>query len=116
MGQGLTCPIQFDRMVSMIVTDETFEATINSHNIVLMDFWAPWCGPCKKMSPILDEISVELPLWVGKLNVDENPVKSNEFSVSSIPTMILFKDGKPIKTIIGAMPKHSLIKEIQQWI
>lgn len=100
----------------MIVTDETFDSVLNSHNLVLMDFWAPWCGPCKKMSPILDEVSSELPLWVGKLNVDENPIKSKEFSVISIPTMILFKSGKPVKTIVGAMPKHRLVEELKEWI
>ena len=61
----------------MIVTDESFDKVLESHNLVLIDFWAPWCGPCKKVSPILDEISNECNLWVGKLNVDENPIKSD---------------------------------------
>jgi thioredoxin 1 len=100
----------------MIVTDESFDSVLKSHSVVLMDFWAPWCGPCKKLSPILDEISVESNLWVGKLNVDENPIKSGEFSVTSIPTMVLFKDGKPVKKIIGAHPKHKLIQELSEWI
>jgi thioredoxin 1 len=100
----------------MIVTDNNFEDTINNHKLVLMDFWAPWCGPCKLISPILDEISEEKGLWVGKLNVDENEVKPQEYSVQSIPTMILFVDGKPVKRIEGAMPKHKLLKELDQWI
>jgi len=100
----------------MIVTDESFESTLSAHQLVLIDFWAPWCGPCKMVSPILDEISEERGLWVGKLNVDENPVKSLEYSVSSIPTMVLFKDGKPVKTITGAKPKHILLKELSEWI
>lgn len=100
----------------MIVTDSTFDETIKDNSLVLIDFWAEWCGPCKKVSPILDEISNETGLLVGKLNVDENPRKPIEFSVSSIPTMVLFKDGVPVKTIIGAKPKHLMLKELEQWI
>ena len=100
----------------MIVTDENFGRVLDSHNLVLIDFWAPWCGPCLKVSPILDEISKERGLWVGKLNVDENPIKSEEYSVHSIPTMVLFKSGKPVKTITGAKPKHLLLKELSEWI
>jgi thioredoxin 1 len=100
----------------MNITDTTFEDTINSHKIVLIDFWAEWCGPCKKLSPILDEISSENNLWVAKLNVDENPIKTAEFSVTSIPTMVLFEGGKPVKTIIGAKPKHVLVEELSKWI
>ena len=100
----------------MIVTDESFDRVLDSHNLVLIDFWAPWCGPCKKISPILDEISNERGLWVGKLNVDENPVKSAEYSVTSIPYMVLFKSGKPVKTITGAKPKHLMLEELSEWI
>ena len=84
----------------MILTDENFEQVIKSNGLVLVDFWAEWCGPCKKVSPILDEISEEHGILVGKLNIDENPLKPLEFSVSSIPTMVLFEDGVVIKTII----------------
>ena len=69
----------------MIVTDESFDSVLQNHKLVLIDFWAPWCGPCRKVSPILDEISNECGLWVGKLNVDENPVKTAEYSVTTIP-------------------------------
>ena len=100
----------------MIVTDESFDNVLESHNLVLIDFWAPWCGPCKKVSPILDEISNERGLWIGKLNVDENPIKSAEYSVTSIPYMVLFKSGKPIKTIVGAKPKHLILEELSEWI
>lgn len=100
----------------MIVTDDNFDNTLSSHNLVLIDFWAPWCGPCKMVSPILDEISEERGLWVGKLNVDENPIKSAEYSVTSIPYMVLFKSGKPVKQITGAKPKHVLLKELSEWI
>jgi len=100
----------------LIVTDESFDRVLDAHNLILIDFWAPWCGPCKKISPILDEISNELGLWVGKLNVDENPIKSDEYSVISIPTMILFKSGDPVKTIVGAKPKHVILEELSEWI
>jgi thioredoxin len=100
----------------MIVTDESFDNVLQSHNLVLIDFWAPWCGPCKKISPILDEISNERGLWVGKLNVDENPIKSAEYSVTSIPYMVLFKSGRPVKKITGVKPKHILLEELAEWI
>ena len=100
----------------MIITDSSFDKEIASHDLVLVDFWAEWCGPCKKVSPILDEISNEIGLWVGKLNVDENPLKTQEFAVISIPTMVLFKSGKPVKTIIGAKPKHLIMKDISEWL
>jgi thioredoxin 1 len=100
----------------MILTDDTFDSAIKSHRTILVDFWADWCGPCKIISPILDEISQEHNLFIGKLNVDEHTVKSKEYSVQSIPTMVLFVDGKPVKKIIGAMPKHKLLKELSEWI
>jgi thioredoxin 1 len=100
----------------MIVTDDTFESILNSHDLILMDFWAEWCGPCKKMNPILEEIANETNLWIGKLNVDENQIKTEEYSISSIPTMILFKAGKPVKTIVGAKPKHLLLQDLSEWI
>jgi len=100
----------------MIITDNTFNEVINDNDLVLVDFWADWCGPCKMLSPILDEISEERGLLVGKLNVDENPVKVAEYSVHSIPTMVLFKSGQPVKTITGAKPKHLLLKELSEWI
>ena len=100
----------------MILTDKDFEEVIKFNELILVDFWAEWCGPCKKLSPILDEISNDTNLLIGKLNVDENPAKMQEYSVHSIPTMVLFKSGQPVKTIIGAKPKHLLLKELSEWI
>jgi thioredoxin len=100
----------------LIVTDDSFNEVVSTNDLVLIDFWAEWCGPCKMLSPILDEISNERSLLVGKLNVDENPQKMEEFSVHSIPTMVLFKSGQPVKTITGAKPKHLLLKELSEWI
>ena len=99
----------------MIVTDESFNEVIKSNGLILMDFWAEWCGPCKRVSPILDEISKEHGILVGKLNIDENPLKPVEYSVTSIPTMVLFEDGVVIKTIIGAKPKHKMLEELSPW-
>lgn len=99
----------------MDILDSNFDETVSS-GTVLVDFWAEWCGPCKKLSPILEEIMDEASLKVVKLNVDENPVKSQEYGVSSIPTMVLFKDGNPVKTIVGAKPKHLLLKDLSEWI
>ena len=100
----------------MIVTDDSFNEVVSTNDLVLIDFWAEWCGPCKMLSPILDEISNEHGLLVGKLNVDENPAKMEEYSIHSIPTMVLFKSGQPVKTITGARPKHLLLKELSEWI
>lgn len=98
------------------VTDKDFDLVLKSHKVVLIDFWAEWCRPCKLFSPILEEISNEYNLWIGKLNADDNPVKMNEYEIGSLPTTIVFEDGKEVKRIIGAKPKHSLIKELDGWI
>ena len=98
------------------ITDSSFNDDISSKEIILVDFWAEWCGPCKKMLPILEEIDLEGKLPIGKLNVDENPIKPADFSITSIPTMVLFKSGQPVHTIIGAKPKHILMKEISEWL
>ena len=100
----------------MIVTDSSFDEVISTNSLVLMDFWAEWCGPCRMLGPILEEISNETGLLVGKLNIDENPVKTAEYSVHSIPTMVLFKDGNPVHTVIGAKPKHAILRELAEWI
>jgi thioredoxin len=100
----------------MLVTDNNFEEVISNNSLVLIDFWAEWCGPCKMVSPVLEALSNETGLLVGKLNIDENPEKTSQYAVSSIPTMVLFKDGQPIHTVIGAKPKHLMMKELQEWI
>jgi thioredoxin 1 len=102
--------------VKVIVTDESFNQAIKENKIILMDFWAEWCGPCRMVAPILEEISSEYNLPIGKLNIDENTEKPVEYSVQSIPTMVLFRNGKPVHTVLGAMPKHKLLKELAEWL
>jgi thioredoxin 1 len=97
------------------VTDTNFQAeVIESDQPVLVDFWAPWCGPCRVVAPVLEEIAAERPdLKIVKLNVDENQQTAAAFQVLSIPTLILFKHGQVAKKVIGAYPKRKLEAELE---
>ena len=100
----------------MIIDNNNFEESITAHKVILVDFWAEWCRPCKMFSPILDEISKEYSIWIGKINVDENKEKSTEYNIVSLPTTIVFENGKEVKRILGAKSKHMMLKELDQWI
>jgi thioredoxin 1 len=97
------------------VTDANFRAeVIESDQPVLVDFWAPWCGPCRVVAPVLEEIASEREdLRIVKLNVDENQQTAASFQVLSIPTLILFKGGQAVKTVVGAYPKKKLEAELE---
>ena len=97
------------------VTDSNFQAEVlESDTAVLVDFWAPWCGPCRVIAPSLEEINAERDdLRVVKLNVDENQQTAARYDVMSIPTLIVFKNGEPANRIIGALPKKRLVQELE---
>lgn len=100
----------------MNLTSENFDTVLSENPLVVVDFWAEWCGPCKKLSPILDEIQEEHNLLIAKLNVDDHPELSSKYSIRSIPTIVIFENSVVVKEIVGARPKHVLLKEFEQWL
>ena len=103
---------------TLTATDAAFNELINGDKPVLVDFWAEWCGPCRMVGPIVNEIAGEHAdkLSVAKLNVDENPQTAMEYDVMSIPTLIVYQDGAEKKRIVGARPKHALLAELDEFI
>lgn len=102
-------------MSVITLTAENFEAEVlHSDKPVLVDFWADWCGPCRMLSPIVDEVASEnSDIKVGKINIDQQPGLARQFSVMSIPTLLLFKDGAAAKRSVGAIPKADVLEFIQ---
>jgi thioredoxin len=115
-GKCGKCKAPLPAVNEPIGVDETQfdEITKNATVPVLVDFWADWCGPCKAIAPALEEIGAEYAgkLTIAKVNIDDNPVTPNTYAVRGIPTLILFKDGKPVSTKVGAAPKSVL----KQWV
>ncbi|MDG6900627.1 MAG: thioredoxin [Nitrososphaerota archaeon] len=100
------------------LTDADFHNTVRNHPVMVVDFWAPWCGPCKVVSPILDELSAEMAgkVTFGKLNVDDNPNVAREFGIQGIPTVLIFKDGEAVDGLVGAAPKSMIEQRIKPHI
>ncbi len=98
------------------VTDANFEQTIKNNKLVLVDFWAGWCGPCRALAPTIEELAKEYngKALVAKLDVDENPVTAERFQVFSIPTMIVFKDGQEAERLVGLCPKSRIADTLQK--
>lgn len=98
----------------IILSDASFSSEISKHPLLVVDFWAAWCGPCRIVAPIIEQLAKEYAGRVafGKLNVDENPLTSNEFEIQSIPRLLIFWNGEAVDGIIGAVPKHQIESKI----
>jgi len=101
------------------ITDSTFQQEVLSHpGPVLLDCWAPWCGPCRMVAPVLDQLASEYAgrVKIAKLNVDENPATASRFGVQSIPTMLFFKNGQQVDKVIGALPKSEIERHLKSLV
>ena len=99
------------------INDSVFEAEVlNSEQLVVVDFWAPWCGPCRKLGPVLDEVASEFEGKVKfvKMNTDESLETAKNYSISGLPSLLVFKDGKAVERLVGLMPKSSIIQNIEK--
>jgi len=104
---------------TIVLDDATFDEHVKSSDVpVLVDFWAEWCGPCKQIAPVLEEIATEHAgkIEVAKLNIDDNLSVTTRYEVQSIPTLILFKDGEPVVRVIGAKPKRRLVEDLADYL
>ncbi len=100
----------------LTITDGDIEHTVRSHPFIVIDFWAEWCGPCKRVAPVVNELAAELAgrVTFGKCNTDENPRSAAGLGISAIPALILFADGREVDRIIGAYPKTAILERIMQ--
>ena len=105
--------------LATVVTDATFEQEVLKSDVsVLVDFWAPWCGPCRMIAPLIDQLAEEYAgkLKAVKLNTDESPSVATEYGIRSIPTVMIFKDGQKVDTVIGAVPKSTLTGTVEKYL
>ncbi|WP_406655506.1 thioredoxin [Methanolobus sp. ZRKC2] len=102
----------------IILTDADLDQSVSRYPLIVVDCWAQWCGPCRMLSPVIDELAAELQGKVvfGKLNVDENKMTAAKFGISSIPAMLVFKEGMLVDRIIGAVPKQRIIEKLQPFM
>ncbi|NAT10165.1 thioredoxin [ANME-1 cluster archaeon AG-394-G06] len=102
----------------LVLTDETFMDAVRKNSLIVVDCWAPWCGPCKSIAPVIEELAKQYAGKVvfGKLNVDENPKVATDFAIMAIPTMFIFKNGEPVDVIQGALPKPYLEAKLKEWL
>jgi thioredoxin 1 len=102
----------------VVVTDATFKEVVNNHPLVVVDCWAPWCGPCNMVAPVVEELAQNYAgkVLFGKLNVDNNRKVATEYQIMSIPTLLVFKDGRLVDRIVGAMPKQMLEPKLTRYL
>jgi thioredoxin 1 len=117
-AQTQTNPVEKPLDKPIILTDSNFQSEVAKHKLILVDFWAPWCGPCRMVGPLVEELAAEYAgkVTFGKLNVDDNTMVSSSFGVRSIPTLMVFKDGKAVDTLVGACPKSHIESKFKPYI